>query len=92
MALKSHADIAFIDAASVVRNPEGGNPAFLISTVICVAPASRLFSTSSLIAALGRSTTSPAAIFPIRSAGSILILAIFFSFYSFLAFSRSRNS
>ena len=40
------------------------------STSICVAPASRLFSSSSFSAAAGRSTTSPAAIWLISRSGS----------------------
>ena len=44
-----------------------------ISTVIWDAPASREFSTNSLTADAGRSTTSPAAILLARSGGSTLI-------------------
>ena len=77
------------------------SPPSWISTVTAVAPASRLFSISSLIAAAGLSTTSPAAILPIRFSLSGLIFPIVFSFsnclflkadYSLRAFSRSRNS
>ena len=59
--------------ASVHR---GAGYASRISTLTAVAPASRLFSTSSLIAAAGRSTTSPAAIFPIIASLSNLIFPI----------------
>ena len=41
-----------------------------MSTVMAVAPASMLFSTNSLMAAAGRSTTSPAAIWPMTSGGN----------------------
>ena len=42
-----------------------------------VAPASKLFSTSSLTTDAGRSTTSPAAIWLANRAGSISILIVF---------------
>ena len=45
-------------------------PPSRISTVTALAPASRLFSTNSLMAAEGRSTTSPAAILPMTSSVS----------------------
>ncbi len=47
------------------------SPPFLISTVMLVAPASQLFSTSSFTTASGLSTTSPAAILPITSWGNL---------------------
>ncbi len=46
-------------------------PPSLMSTVMLVAPASMLFSTNSLMAAAGRSTTSPAAIWPMTSFDSL---------------------
>ena len=46
------------------------------STVMWVAPASMAFSTSSFTTEAGRSTTSPAAIFPISSEDSLRISAI----------------
>jgi hypothetical protein len=48
-------------------------PPFSISTSMRVAPASRLFSTSSLTTDAGRSTTSPAAIWFASCGGKICI-------------------
>lgn len=50
------------DARAVVPDPDEALPPFSSVTSINVAPASRLFSTSSLTTLAGRSTTSPAAI------------------------------
>jgi hypothetical protein len=50
------------DAAAVVGDGDALDAAFFQRIVICVAPASSAFSSSSLTTAEGRSTTSPAAI------------------------------
>ena len=62
MALEGQARLGRGDAAAVVLDAISRRPPSRTSTRISVAPASRLFSISSLTADAGRSTTSPAAI------------------------------
>ena len=73
MTLEREAHLVRAHPAAVVGNFDELEPARVEPDRTCVAPASSEFSTSSLSALAGRSTTSPAAMRLMSSGGSLLI-------------------